>query len=187
MNETEKERILRMVSEGTLRPAEAAHLLAALAEEPAPAGGSAAENGKKAKPKPPLLEVQMQRPDGTSYTVQVPPNLLPMFWQVAKVAIRESARNASQEAWSGFKHIVHTKTTEVRTNVRTRLSGSKEEAVVTPEQEQQAEARRRILQMVQNGRITAEDAGRLIQQLDALHAYEKTHPSPPALPSATAK
>src|SRR4051812_21943927 len=35
MNETERDRILRMVQEGTLRPHEAAHLLAALADEPA--------------------------------------------------------------------------------------------------------------------------------------------------------
>src|SRR5438045_2909305 len=129
MNETEKERILRMVSEGTLRPAEASHLLAALAEEPAPPDPKKkGENGaakEEEKPKQPLIEVQMQRPDGSNYTVQVPPNLFPMFWQIAKVAIKESARTAANETWSGFKTMVHNKTEEVKANVKAKVSGSK--------------------------------------------------------------
>jgi hypothetical protein len=180
MNETEKDRILRMVAEGTLRPNEAAHLLAALADEPAGGEQNEANGKEKAKPKPPLMEVQMQRPDGTQYTIQVPPNLFPMVWQITKVAIKESARNATQEAWSGFKHIVRTKTAEVKTTVKSRVSGSsKAGEPPSPEQEQENEARRRILQMVQNGRITALDASKLIQQLDALAEYEKAHPSLP--------
>jgi hypothetical protein len=176
MNETEKDRILRMVSDGTLRPAEAAHLLAALSEPPTEDESKPAEKKEKSKPKQPLMEVELQRADGTHYKVEVPPNLVPMFWQIAKVAIRESARTTARETWSGFKHIVRTKTKEVRTSVHNRVSGgSKPEAAPasTPAEMQQTEARRQILQMVQNGRISATDAGRLIQQLDALHAYER--------------
>ena len=43
----------------------------------------------------------------------------------------------------------------------------------SPAEERRDEARRQILQMVQNGRLTAEDASGLIQQLDALHTYEQ--------------
>src|SRR5437763_14960709 len=114
MNETERDRILRMVSEGTLRPNEAAHLLAALAEEPAP-DTAAKPAEEKDKPKKPMTEVEVQRPDGTHYTVQVPPDLVPMFLRMAKVAIKESARTAAQETWSGLKTIVRNKTEEVRT------------------------------------------------------------------------
>ena len=179
MNETEKERILRMVTDGTLRPNEAAQLLAALSEEPKPSEGKKEAKKEEAKPqeKAPeqLMEVQMQRPDGSTYTIQVPPNLFPMFWKIAKVAIKESARVASQEAWDGFKNMVRNKADEVKTNVTTRFTGEKAATVpaASPEQEQQSEARRRILQMVQNGRINAQDASRLIQQLDALQEYQK--------------
>lgn len=191
MNEPEKERILQMLSEGILRPDEAAGLLAVLADEPEPAPepkkkSEEAADKPKPKPKEPLMEVQMQRPDGSSYTVQVPPNLVPLFWQIAKVAIKESARNAAQETWSGLKHIVRNKTNEVKTNVKNRVNsiGSKPESVAMPvEEEDQFEARRRILQMVQNGRINAVDAGRLIQQLDALQEYQKTHPALSPKPS----
>ena len=40
----------------------------------------------------------------------------------------------------------------------------------------------RALQMVQNGRITANDASRLIQELDAVNAYEKARAAPPPPP-----
>ncbi|HZT41047.1 MAG TPA: hypothetical protein VFA07_02600 [Chthonomonadaceae bacterium] len=170
MNETEKQRILKMVAEGALRPSEAAHLLAALAEESENSNAAKADGKAKPKPQEPMLEVQMQRPDGTHYVVQVPPNLGRMLWEMSKVAIKESARNTTKEAWSGFKHMVRNKTQEVKVNVQTRLAGGKSEEApaLSPEQEQQAEARRRILQMVQNGRITAVDASHLIQQLDAM-------------------
>ena len=172
MNETEKQRILKMVAEGALQPSEAAHLLAALAEESEASNGAKADDKAKPKPHAPMLEVQMQRPDGTHYVVQVPPNLGRMLWEMSKVAIKESARNTTKEAWSGFKHIVRNKTQEVKVNVQTRLAGTKPEGMpaLSPEQEKQAEARRRILQMVQNGRITAIDASHLIQQLDAMQA-----------------
>ena len=61
MNETERDRILRMVSEGTLRPHEAAHLLAALADEPDAVDKKKEKSEKKNGP---LMEVQLERPDG---------------------------------------------------------------------------------------------------------------------------
>jgi hypothetical protein len=119
----------------------------------------------------------MQRPDGSHYTVEVPPSLMPMIMKMAGVAIKESARTATQEAWSGFKTMVRNKTDEVRTTVKERVSRPSEKVeekpAPTPEEESQAESRRRILQMVQNGRINAADASRLIQQLDALQEYQK--------------
>ena len=173
MNETEKDRILKMVSEGTLRPAEAAHLLAALAEEPSATVTQGVDT--KAKPKQPMVEIQMQRADGSHYTVQVPPNLAPMLLQMAKVAIQESARNASQEVWAGLKNIVYNKTQELKSNVRTRLSGGATAAVpaLSEQESLRSEARRKVLQMVQNGRISASDAGRLIQELDAHQAHQE--------------
>lgn len=175
MNETEQDRILQMVSEGTLRPEEAARLLAALAAEQKPgAEGERAPGPEIQRPRQPMLEVQMQRPDGTYYTVQVPPNLAPMLWKMAQVAIRESARTAAQEAWSGFKHIVSERTTAVKNGVRERVTGqsaARPALKQSPAVEQEIEARRRLLQMVQNGRLTAVDAARLIDQMDALKKH----------------
>jgi hypothetical protein len=194
MNDTDREqrdRILKMLADGTLRPDEAAKLLAALsptveaatgkqdAKKPAAHEESKEkEKGKeKDKPKPQLMEVQMQRPDGSHYTIEVPPSLMPMIMKMAGVAIRESARTASKEAWDGFKTMVRNKTDEVKTTVKdrvTRPAGKAPEALVSaPEEDPQFEARRRILQMVQNGRISAADASRLIQELDALREFQK--------------
>jgi hypothetical protein len=193
MNDTDREqrdRILKMLADGTLRPDEAAKLLAALSPQPEPAVGKqeakkaakddAKEKGKekdKDKPKPQLMEVQMQRPDGSHYTVEVPPSLVPMIMKMAGVAIRESARTASKEAWDGFKTMVKNKTEEVKTTVKDKVARpTGKTAVATPpapEEDPQFEARRRILQMVQNGRITAADASRLIQELDALKDYQQ--------------
>lgn len=188
MNETERERIMRLLAEGALRPEEAAKLLAAIAESEGaaapkqPAAGDKEKTPEKEKPKtkgkPQLMEVQMQRPDGTHYTVEVPPSLVPMIMKMAGVAIRESARTATREAWDGLKTMVRNKTEEVKTTVRGRMTRpespkAEPEPAPTPEQEQNAEARRRILQMVQNGRITASDASRLIQQLDALQKFRE--------------
>ena len=190
MNEPEKERILAMVSEGLLRPDEAASLLAVLADEPRIL---VITEDKKLKDKPkeqeqaavktaakePLMEVQMQRADGSTYTIQVPPNLVPLFWNIAKVAIKESARTAAQETWSGFKHIVRKKTRDVGASVKNRVTsiGSRPATpeIVIEEEEgiDKIEARRQILQMIQNGRLTAIDAAGLIEQLDALDEYVK--------------
>src|ERR1700722_17287696 len=166
MNEPEKERILALIAEGVIRPDEAVSLLAALSEEPKPAAPSAAKPkdkdkdkekapAAKAETKEPLMEVQMQRADGSSYTIQVPPNLVPLFWNIAKVAIKESARTAAQETWSGFKHIVRKKTRDVGTSVKNRVTsiGSKpapaELEAIEAEGIDRQEARRQILQMIQ--------------------------------------
>ena len=178
MNETERDRILRMVSEGTLRPHEAAHLLAALAEEPDTADKKKEKSEKKNAP---LMEVQMERPDGSHYTVRVPPSLVPMLWEIAKATVRESARSAAQDTWDGLKTVVKKKTNQVTTTVRDRLTSSRGQVkpgeslpALTAGEQQEASARRQILDMVQDGRITAADAGRLIGQVDAHAAYQKS-------------
>ncbi len=177
MNETERDRILRMVAEGTLRPHEAAHLLAALADESERPG---TKKAKQAKPVNSLVEVQLERPDGTFYTVKVPPALVPMLWEITKATVKESARSAAHDTWDGLKTIVRNKTTQVTSNVRDRIRSPKRQKekhatpLLTPGQLKEAAARRQILDMVQEGRITAADAGRLIHQLDAHAAYQKT-------------
>lgn len=192
MNDTDREqrdRVLKMLADGTLRPDEAAKLLAALspAESPQksePASRDAAKEKAKEKakeqekPRPQRMEVQMQRPDGSNYTVEVPPSLMPMIMKMAGVAIRESARTASIEAWDGFKTMVRNKTDEVKSTVIDKVTRpvtkSPDNAKAVAEEDPQFEARRQILQMVQNGRITAADASRLIQELDALRDYQKS-------------
>lgn len=185
MNETERDRILRMVSEGTLRPTEAAQLLAALADETpvvkpqVVAAVSEAEKEKeKEKQKP--IEVQMQRGDGSHYTIELPAQLVPMIAKVTGVYIKEAAKSAANDAWDGFKIMMRNKTNEVKNNVTAKVKGVGDKPTpklaAAPEATEQAEARRRILQMVQNGRISAGDASRLIEQLDAHTEFRKTHP-----------
>ena len=176
MNETERDRVLRMVAEGTLRPHEAAHLLAALADEPEAAGKKKEDATKKSAP---LMEVQMERPDGSHYTVKVPPSLVPMLWEITKATVRESARAAAHDTWDGLKTIVHKKTTQVTSSVRERFANPRGQVtsegkvpVLAPADQHGVDARRRVLEMVQDGRITAGDASRLIQQLDAHAAYQ---------------
>jgi hypothetical protein len=183
MNETEKDRILRMVSEGTLRPNEAAQLLAALTEPTAPKAVKAEPEKEpekeKEKAKQQRTEIQMQRPDGSYYTFSVPPGLVPALLKVAGVEIKEAMKSAATDAWGGFKVMVRNKTREVTDNVTTRVrGGGKSEVKTSPASEstEQAEARRRIIQMVQNGRISATDASRLIEQLDALTEFRKNNP-----------
>ncbi len=170
----EKERILKMVDDGLISPAEAAKLLHALQEHNAAKSVKVEVVTEETKPdKPaPMAQVQMQRPDGTYYTIEVPPGLIPSMAKMAGVAIKETVRTAAADAWDGFKIMVKNKTTEVKTNVSNKVRG------IDPEKEQKTaavasttthqEARRRIIQMVQNGRIGADDAARLIQQLDAM-------------------
>lgn len=164
MNESEKDRILRMLSEGALRPSEAAQLLAALAEpKPEPKVKQPEEPAK-----PAMTEVKLQRADGTFYTIQVPPDLMPMIWAFAKVAIKESARTVATETWEGLKTIAKNKADEAKSvfkqKARTETPADAAAPVVTSTEE----ARRRILQMVQNGRISAGDASRLLEQIDAM-------------------
>jgi hypothetical protein len=185
MNEIEKDRILQLVAQGIIKPAEGASLLAALSEAPPPTAPVVAQKPEAGKPKvpaskPSVMEVDMKRPDGSHHKIEVPSNLFPMFWAIASESIKESTKVAAQETWQGFKNIVRNKTTEVRDGVKTRIasvgtSKKVEEPALGPTQaeERRDEARRQILQMVQNGRLTADDAGGLIQQLDALHTYEQ--------------
>jgi hypothetical protein len=184
MNEIEKDRILQLVAQGIIKPAEGASLLAALSEPPPSAPVAAKPAGGKQATAPAakltVMEVDMKRPDGSHHKIEVPSNLFPMFWAIASESIKESTKVAAQETWQGFKNVVRNKTIEVKDGVKTRIAsvGSPKptEAPVigpTPAEERRDAARRQILQMVQNGRLTAEDAGRLIQQLDALHLYEQ--------------
>ncbi len=187
MNEIEKDRILQMVAEGRIHPSEGATLLAALSEaaSPSPVAPVAPKAGggkPTAAPasKPTVVEVDMKRPDGSHHKIEVPSNLFPMFWTIASESIKESTKLAAQESWQGLKNIVRNKTVEVKDGVKTRVAAmgtpKKVEVVVvgpSAAEERRDEARRQILQMVQNGRLTAEDASGLIQQLDALHTYEQ--------------
>ena len=178
MNETERDRILRMVAEGTLRPHEAAHLLAALADEPTVEEKSSDKKTKK-KPDTNLVEVELERPDGSHYTVKVPPGLVPMIWEITKATVRESARTAAKETWEGFTSIVRNKTEEVKTSVRDRFVGEKKKPAdakpaISLAEQQQTAAHRQILTMVQEGKVTAADASRLIQQLDAHLVYQRS-------------
>lgn len=175
MNETERDRILRMVAEGTLRPHEAAHLLAALADEPATDHKKKKDGGKSSAP---AMEVQMERPDGSHYTVKVPPSLVPMLWEITKASVRESARSAAHDTWDGLKTIVRKKTRQVTKDVRDRFGGSKAitkaaAPAISPVERQATAARRQILELVQTGTITAADAGRLIKEIDATAAYQQ--------------
>ncbi len=183
MNEIEKERILQLVAQGIIKPAEGASLLAALSEPPpsAPVARKTApgRTQEAPAPKPTVMEVDMKRPDGSHHRIEVPANLFPMFWAIAKESIKESTKVAAQESWQGFKNIVRNKTNEVKDGVKTRIAnvgaakkGEELPAGPSPSEELRFEARRQILQMVQNGRLTADDASGLIQQLDALHTYE---------------
>ena len=184
MNETEKDRILSMVAEGIIRPAEAAQLLAALAEEtnaakPKDKAKETEPEKKRGPDKAPTMPVQIQRADGSTYTIEVPTSMVPMFMSIAGAAIKESARAAAKEAWTNVKDGAKNKFSEARQAVKAKVSGAGSKTpepaapVLSDEQVQSHEARARILQMVQNGRVSAEDAGKLIQQLDALQEYQK--------------
>ena len=185
MNDSEQQRILQMVADGTISSEEARSLLAAISQKTKDSASPPLENSKSAatepKQKEKPVEVQMQRADGTTYTVQLPPNLIPMFWEVAKVAIKESARNAAQETVAGLKVIAKNKSSEFKAAVKNRMSGT--DVGLSPSTQsmpvpRQGEARRQVLQMVANGRITAADASRLIEQLEAVEARRKqTEPS----------
>lgn len=185
MNETEKEQILRMLEEGTLTSQEAAQLLALMAA-PAPETESASGKKKPVEAEKPaekqLMEIQMQRPDGTYYTVKVPPGLGSMIWEVTKATVREQARTAAKESWEGFKTIVSRKTDEVKQRVKDQLLPKSEpeeplklpKPPLTPEQIRYQQARQQILILVRDALVTVEEAGRLLDQLEANLAFEKT-------------
>ncbi len=187
MSQQEKDKVLELVAHGVLSPSDGASLLAAISEaERANAIVAASlpvQQVQRVNPEvtPKLapeqaVEILMQRPDGTSYTLQVPPGLAPLIWNLTKAAIKESARTAAQESWSGFKHIVRRKTQEVGQAVRDQATslarGSAAPALPAIEAKadlpEHSGARARILEMVSSGLISAEDAMRLIRQIDRL-------------------
>jgi hypothetical protein len=179
----EKERILKMLDDGLVSPQEAAKLLTALQEHNAAKAQAAAE----IKSEPPAdkqektkTQVQMKNADGSSYTIEVPPGLVPAIAKVTGEYIKQSVKTAANDAWDGFKVMVKNKTTEVKTNVSNKVRGTSKDsedktAPATAQNTTQQEARKRIIQMVQNGRIGADEAARLIQQLDALQEDGKVH------------
>jgi hypothetical protein len=173
MNEKEKERILAMLAEGTLSAADAARLLAALSEHPAAPPPPPQAPPTPPEPPKPMTEVKLQRSDGTYYTVNVPPDLMPMLWTFTKAAIKETVRTAATETVAGLKTMARNKAEEVKTTVKasvqTRVTRPAEPpAPPAPPVPPASDARRQILQMVQNGRISAAEASRLIEQIDAL-------------------
>lgn len=175
MNESEQQRILRMVADGTISAEDARKLLASLSPKSSSSESLPVEIVSNAssdsKPKEKTVEVQMQRPDGSVYTVQLPPNLVSMFWEVAKVTIKESARNAAQETVAGLKVIAKNKSSELKAAIQQKMSGNgvdSPNSVPTSSATARGEARRQVLQMVSNGRINVEDAGRLIEQIDVI-------------------
>ncbi|MCS6775889.1 MAG: hypothetical protein RMJ43_02330 [Chloroherpetonaceae bacterium] len=176
MKQTERERILKMVEEGLLRPNEAIQLLAALAEDTRDTSTGPSQPSS-APQRQATLELQLQRPDGSHYTIEVPPGLFPMLVRMTGVALKEAARSAAIDAWDGFKILVRKKTAEIRSNVTSRVRGASEppesRADAPAPVPEHTEARQRILQMVQNGRISASDAARLIAQIDALSTTPK--------------
>lgn len=180
MNENEKERILRMIADGTITSQEGAQLLAALSPtNNLPAVIAIAPEEKK-RPVPQDVEVQLQRGDGSFYTVRVPPTLAPMLWEVTKATVREGVRAAAEDVREGMKAIIRRNTDEIRRSTKERFSGKKpvvvQEALPAPaddSEEKRLNARRQLLELVQERKITADDAGRLIQQLDSHFEYVK--------------
>ncbi len=184
MNENEKERILRLIADGTINSQEGAQLLAALSPtNNLPAVIAVASETKPEEKKRPVaqdVEVQLQRGDGSFYTVRVPPTLAPMLWEVTKATVREGVRAAAEDVREGMKAIIRRNTDEIRRSTKERFSGKKpvvvQEALPAPaddSEEKRLNARRQLLALVQEGKITADDAGRLIQQLDSHFEYIK--------------
>jgi hypothetical protein len=168
MNQAEKDRILELVAEGTLRPAEATRLLAAIAALEEKPAEPKPEPSPEAEQKPPTIEFKLQRPDGTHTVVQVPASLFPMLVQVLKVAAKESLRSAGQDIVAGTRVIVRRKVKDIRKSVQSLMDGRPEAPETETPTAARQEARLRILQMVQNGRINAEEADRLIREIDGI-------------------
>ncbi len=189
MNDAEKQRILDLVVSGALNAEEAAGIIVALSDPPTPR--PVVQEASKAKEasitgpvqaatpgtgnsKDAMMEVQMQRGDGSTYAIQVPTNLFPLFWGIAKTAIKESARTAAQESWDGFKHIVRRKTQEATQAVKDRVSPPPPPppvpvaALPPPPKVDNTAARVIVLQMLQQGNISAEDAAELLIKLEGL-------------------
>ncbi len=201
MNDANRESIMRMVAEGTLRPEEGARLLARLSEEEKAASASAKAAAAEASAKQAKAEreeaaktttekVAIKGADGSSKVIEVPSSLVPMVTKIIGEQIKEHTIRVARETATGAKNLVLNKFDEVRDTLKTAVQGGNKKAKVapedekpkiTPEEQKQADARRQILTMVQSGHITAVDAGKLIRELDALQAFEKkqAEPQPP--------
>ena len=193
MNDANRESIMKMVAEGTLRPEEAAKLLARLTDEEQAAAKTRAHdkaaedariNAEKAKPT--TEKISIPGPDGTERVVEVPSSLVPMIGKMVGEAVRQHAQKVAKETVVGARNMVLNKADEVRDTIKTAMKGGSkkpkiEAKPVEPTQEdKKIAARRQILQLVQNGRISAIEAGRLVREVDALEAYETKQAQPPA-------
>lgn len=182
MPETEKERILRLIAEGVLTPEEGARMIEALqrAQQAQPTASSTSEPSRE-KPKTNerqnFQKVEIPRPDGTHETIEVPPALVPAVMKVIGAYMKESARSAARDAWGGFRVMASRSLNEMKSNLRSRFSGSPNKAASlntpSPEEIQRREERLRLLQMVESGRLKAEEAERIFEQLDALHQEKR--------------
>ena len=194
MNDANRDSIMKMVADGTLRPEEAAKLLAKLTDEEEAAKAQAIvkskteaanENVEKTeKPKSTMEKITIPNADGSERTIEVPSSLMPMIGRMVGEAVKQHTKKVVKESVAGAKIMAQNKYDEVRDTLKTAIKGGKkpkedDKAETAPAEDKRFEARRQLLQMVQNGRITAGDAGRLIQELDALEAYEEKQAQPP--------
>lgn len=200
MDEGKRESIFRMVADGTITTDEAARMLARLKEEELAIGGAKAEvdaREKKAKSEKSKSDKQQtdeeerpQRPfaikgaDGKDKIIELPDGLVQQVSRLIAEQVKEHSIRVARETATGAKNLVLNKFDELRDGVKSKLQGGgkREETPAPPaptaEELRRADARRRILGMVQNGQITALDAGKLIRELDALEAFEKRDDEP---------
>ncbi len=192
MNDANRESIMKMVAEGTLRPEEAAKLLARLTDEEQAQAKTRAHDKvveeariSAEKAKPATEKISIPGPDGTERVVEVPSSLVPMIGKMVGEAVKQHAQKVAKETAIGARNMVLNKADEVRATIRTAMKGGSKKPKIEDkpaeptEEDKKIAARRQILQMVQNGRITATDAGRLVRELDALQAYETGQSQPP--------
>lgn len=191
MNDANRESIMKMVGDGTLRPEEAAKLLAKLSDEEEAAKTQAsaktkaeADKEKTEKAKPTMEKITIPNADGSERTIEVPSSLMPMIGRMVGEAVKQHTKKVVKESVAGAKIMAQNKYDEVRDTLKTAIKGNKkakedDKPEIAPTEDKRFAARKQILQMVQNGRITAADAGRLIQELDALEAYEEKQSQPP--------
>ncbi len=199
MNDANRESIMKMVGDGTLRPEEAAQLLAKLSDEEEAAKTQASaktraeadkEKIEKAeKTKPTMEKITIPSADGSERTIEVPSSLMPMIGRMVGEAVKQHTKKVVKESVAGAKIMAQNKYDEVKDTLKTAIKGNKkakedDKPEIAPTEDKRFAARKQILQMVQNGRITATDAGRLIQELDALEAYEEKQSQPPQPPNS---
>lgn len=180
MSDMDCKRILQMLGDGVISPDEARRLLAELEKPAKPEPQKSADAGSpgpKQQASKQTMEVEMQRADGSRYVVEVPAGLVPSLLKMAGVAVRESARTAAQDAWGGIKSIARNKAADVKDvmkKTRPRRAGSKQPAAPQTGPETDAsQARGRVLALVQEGRISPEDASSLLREIEAVYALRK--------------